>query len=392
MSKRDDRQRGLRYIGTAGMLSAALLLQGCLSPDQKAEDENNANTVADTETAAKDGNGKDNVAPDAALELQDGIVGAVDEASAAVVGVTNLQTAGNYWTGAEETVPAGVGSGVIYKQEKGKAYVVTNNHVVEGASQLEITLEDGTKIPGKLLGTDIWTDLAVVEMDDSDIQDVIKFGDSDKLKRGQTAIAIGNPLGLGFSGSVTVGVISGKNRSIPVDLNGDQSVDWNAEVLQTDAAINPGNSGGALVDLNGRLIGINSMKIAEASVEGIGLAIPINSAVPIIEDLEQHGEVRRPQMGVTLFDLMDVPAVYQQQELNLPEDVKEGVVVDQVMKGSPAQKAGLRQYDVITAMDGEPVADLIDLRKYFYNEVKEGDKVKLKVYRGGEAMDIEIKL
>src|SRR5690606_20793731 len=135
-------------------------------------------------------------------------------------------------------------------------------------------------------------------------------------------------------------------------------------VLQTDAAINPGNSGGALVDLNGQLIGINSMKIAEASVEGIGLAIPINSAVPIIEDLEQHGEVRRPQMGVTLFDLMDIPAVYQQQELNLPEDVTEGVVVDQVMQGSPAQEAGLRQYDVITAMDGERIANLIDLRKY----------------------------
>ncbi|MFC7366340.1 MULTISPECIES: S1C family serine protease [Bhargavaea] len=383
-------RRRLRYAGTAGMLSAALLLQGCLSPEKDAKGEdNNINTVADTESA--EGNGKGSDAPETALELQDGIVGAVDEASAAVVGVTNLQTAGNYWTGSEETVPAGVGSGVIYKQEEGKAYVVTNNHVVEGASQIEITLEDGTKVPAKLLGADIWTDLAVVEMDDADVQDVIEFGDSDELKRGQTAIAIGNPLGLGFSGSVTVGVISGKERSIPVDLNGDQSIDWNAEVLQTDAAINPGNSGGALVDLNGRLIGINSMKIAEASVEGIGLAIPINSAVPIIEDLEEHGEVRRPQMGVTLFDLIDIPAVYQQEELNLPKEVTEGVVVDQVMQGSPAQKAGLRQYDVIIAMDGEPIANLIDLRKYLYNEVKQGDTVTLEVYRAGESMKTEIK-
>ncbi|EMR05535.1 Serine protease Do-like HtrA [Bhargavaea cecembensis DSE10] len=384
-------KRRLRFAGTAGILSAALLLQGCLSPEQEAEgEENNINAVADTNAAEGEENGEGSNAPDTALELQEGIVGAVEEASAAVVGVTNLQTAGNYWTGPEETVPAGVGSGVIYKQEEGKAYVVTNNHVVEGASQIEITLEDGTKVPAKLLGADIWTDLAVVEMDDADVQDVIEFGDSDELKRGQTAIAIGNPLGLGFSGSVTVGVISGKERSIPVDLNGDQSVDWNAEVLQTDAAINPGNSGGALVDLSGRLIGINSMKIAEASVEGIGLAIPINSAVPIIEDLEQHGEVRRPQMGVTLFDLMDIPAVYQQQELNLPEDVNEGVVVDQVMQGSAAQEAGLRQYDVITAMDEEPIANLIDLRKYLYNEVKQGDTVRLEVYRGGEATEIEI--
>lgn len=391
MTTMEPGRRRLRFAGTAGILSAALLLQGCLAPEQEADgEENNINTVADTESAEGEGDGNGNAAPDTALKLQDGIVGAVEEASAAVVGVTNLQTAGNYWTGSEETVPAGVGSGVIYKKEGGKAYVVTNNHVVEGASQIEITLEDGTKVSARLLGADIWTDLAVVEMEDAAVQDVIEFGDSDKLKRGQTAIAIGNPLGLGFSGSVTVGVISGKERSIPVDLNGDQTVDWNAEVLQTDAAINPGNSGGALVDLNGQLIGINSMKIAEASVEGIGLAIPINSAVPIIEDLEQHGEVRRPQMGVTLFDLMDIPAVYQQQELNLPEDVTEGVVVDQVMQGSPAQEAGLRQYDVITAMDGERIANLIDLRKYLYNEVKQGDTVKLEVYRGGEATDIEI--
>ncbi|KZE37551.1 2-alkenal reductase [Bhargavaea cecembensis] len=391
MVRLEPGRRRLRFAGTAGILSAALLLQGCLSSGQQAEGEkNNVNTAADAE-AAKDGNGKGNDAAYTALELQDGIVGAVDEASAAVVGVTNLQTAGNYWTGSEETVPAGVGSGVIYKREEGKAYVVTNNHVVEGASQLEITLEDGTKVPARLLGADIWTDLAVVEIDDADVQDVIEFGDSDELKRGQTAIAIGNPLGLGFSGSVTVGVISGKERSIPVDLNGDQSVDWNAEVLQTDAAINPGNSGGALVDLNGLLIGINSMKIAEASVEGIGLAIPINSAIPIIEDLEQYGEVRRPQMGVTLFDLMDIPAVYQQQELNLPKDVTEGVVVDQVARGSAAQEAGLRQYDVITAMDGEPIADLIGLRKYLYNEVKEGDTVMLEVYRDGKSTNIEIK-
>lgn len=389
MNNRDDRQSGFRLIGAAGLLSAALLLQGCLSPEQEAEGEENDAQAAQ---GAKTKRGEGNENPGTALELQNGIVGAVEEASAAVVSVTNLQTAGDYWSGAEEAVPAGVGSGVIYKQDSGKAYVVTNHHVVADASQIEITLDDGTKIPAKLLGADIWTDLAVVEMDDSAVQDVVEFGDSDKLKRGQTAIAIGNPLGLGFAGSVTVGVISGKDRSIPVDLNGDNAVDWNTEVLQTDAAINPGNSGGALVDLNGRLIGINSMKIAEASVEGIGLAIPINSAVPIIEDLEQYGEVRRPQLGVTLFDLVEIPVAYRQQELNLPADITEGVVIDQVTQGSPSQKAGLRQYDIITAMDGEPIANLIDLRKYLYNEVEQGDTVELEVYRGGKAMEVQVKL
>ena len=140
----------------------------------------------------------------------------------------------------------------------------------------------------------------MIEIDAVEVKAVAEFGDSDALKRGETVIAIGNPLGLGFSGSVTVGVVSGKDRSIPIDFNNDGQVDWYADVLQTDAAINPGNSGGALMNLAGQLIGINSMKISQETVEGIGLAIPINLAIPIIEKLEKYGEVHRPTMGVTL--------------------------------------------------------------------------------------------
>lgn len=382
-----------RMTGAAGAVLTAMLLQGCLMPDSTA-DGPDSNEEADgkqaeaTETAASGKKTKS-----VSMDINTGITEAVEETSSAVVGVTNLQTSGDYWTNnATEPVPVGVGSGVIYKKKDGKAYLVTNNHVVEKATQIEITLDDGTKAEGKLLGTDIWTDLAVVEMDDADVKDVIEFGDSDALKRGETVIAIGNPLGLGFSGSVTVGVISGTNRSIPIDLNGDNRVDWNAEVLQTDAAINPGNSGGALVNLAGQLVGINSMKISEETVEGIGLAIPINSAEPIIKDLEEHGEVRRAQMGVTLIDLIDVPAVHQRETLKLPEDVTAGVVVDEISQGSPAAKAGLQRFDVITELDGKNAADMIELRKHLYNEKKPGDKMKVGLYRNGKHEEVELTL
>ena len=380
MQKPDHPSRYVRRTGAAGAVLAALLLQGCLMPgnttDGKDPDEGQKNENPEAANSKE--------TKTVSLDINTGITEAVEQTSSTVVGVTNLQTSGNYWTNTTEPVPVGVGSGVIYKKADGKAYVVTNNHVVENATELEVTLDDGTKVDGNLLGRDIWTDLAVIEMEDKNVKNVIEFGDSDALKRGESVIAIGNPLGLGFSGSVTVGVISGTNRSIPVDLNGDNRVDWNADVLQTDAAINPGNSGGALINLAGQLVGINSMKISEETVEGIGLAIPINSAVPIIEDLEKHGEVRRAQLGVTLIDLLSVPAVHQRDTLKLPKDVTEGVVIDDVSAGSPAAKAGLQRFDVIVELDGKKVADTIELRKHLYNEKKPGDKMSVTFYRNGK--------
>ena len=320
------------------------------------------------------------------------VTSAVEKAVDSVVGVSNIQTSTNFLSPTSEGQPAGSGSGVIYKKSGDIAYVVTNHHVIEGASQIEVTLADGTKVEAKLLGSDIWTDLAVLEMDASKVKGVAEFGDSDILKQGETVIAIGNPLGLDFSGSVTTGVVSGKDRAIPVDLNGDTQVDWQAEVLQTDAAINPGNSGGALVNLAGQLIGINSMKISQETVEGIGLAIPIDSAIPIIEDLEQYGEVKRPAMGVTLVDVTNVSAFHQRETLRLPEEVITGVVIDEVVENSPAGKAELKQYDVVVEMDGEKIENMIDLRKHLYNEKEVGDNLKLKVYRQGQLMEVTLKL
>ncbi|HLR11817.1 MAG TPA: trypsin-like peptidase domain-containing protein [Sporosarcina sp.] len=315
----------------------------------------------------------------------------VDQSTNSVVGVTNLQTVDDFWSSTESTQETGTGSGVIYKKEKGKAYIVSNHHVVENAEALEITFDDGTKTEGKLIGSDMWTDLAVIEIDDKDVETVAKFGDSDLLKRGESVIAIGNPLGLGFSGSVTVGIVSGKDRSIPIDFDNDGRVDWYADVLQTDAAINPGNSGGALLNLAGELIGINSMKISQETVEGIGLAIPINLAAPIIDKLEKHGEVIRPSMGVTLIDLASIPS-QQQFVLKLPQDVKEGVVVSDVVRNSAAEKAGIERYDVIVEMDGEKIENMIELRKHLYNEKEIGEDMTVKVYREGKSVSLKMTL
>lgn len=325
------------------------------------------------------------------LEVETGVTKAVDKAGDAVVGITNIQSTG-FWSEQGASQEAGTGSGVIYKKEGDKAFIVTNNHVIEGADQLDVTLADGTKVPAELKGSDPWTDLAVIEVDASSIKTVAEFGDSDVLKSGEPVIAIGNPLGLGFSGSVTSGIISGVERTIPVDLNTDGIEDWQVEVLQTDAAINPGNSGGALINIAGQVIGINSMKIAQEAVEGIGLSIPINTAIPIIEDLEQHGEVKRPAMGVQLRNLTEVSSYHQQETLLLSRDIKEGVMIESVVPNSPADRAGLQELDVIVEMDGEKITDVISLRKHLYNEKQIGDKMTVKFYREGKLEEASLEL
>lgn len=342
-----------------------------------------------------------------ATVVETDVTSAVEKVSEAVVGISNYQAVqnslGGFWFGQGggtqqnqqeegELQEAGTGSGVVYKIENGEAYIVTNNHVIENAEKLEITLADGSKKEATLVGSDMWTDLAVIKVKADGIETVADFGDSEVLKQGETVIAIGNPLGLDFYGSVTVGVISGTDRAVPVDLNGDGTEDWQSEVLQTDAAINGGNSGGALVNLNGDLIGINSMKIASEQVEGLGFAIPINTVIPIIKQLEEKGEVVRPAMGISLLDLTDIPAFYQAQTLELPEGITTGVVVAEVTAGSSAAEAGMKQYDVIYEMDGEKIESVIDLRQHLYTKTEVGDTLNVKVYRAGKTVELNLVL
>ncbi|AKP80225.1 Serine protease Do-like HtrA [Priestia megaterium Q3] len=324
------------------------------------------------------------------LDVTTAVTKAVSEVNAAVVGVVNIQNSESFWN--DERTDAGTGSGVIYKKQGNKAYIVTNYHVIKGANEIEVSFSNGTRVSAKILGSDDLMDLAVLEIDAGHVTKVANFGNSDKLKAGEPVIAIGNPLGLQFSGSVTQGVVSGVNRVIPQDLNGDGNPDWQSEVIQTDAAINPGNSGGALVNIDGELIGINSMKIAQEAVEGIGLAIPINMARPIINDLERYGEVRRPYLGVSTLSLSEVSGYHLKETLKLPHDVVNGVAVLKVEPGSPAAKAGLKEYDVIVELDHSKVRDIATLRKHLYIEKEIGDKMNVTFYRDGKKKSTEVKL
>nr|WP_245976826.1 trypsin-like peptidase domain-containing protein [Oceanobacillus arenosus] len=311
----------------------------------------------------------------------------IEEVSNAVVGVSNMQQQ-SVWTESKE---AGTGSGIIYKKENGKAYIVTNQHVVDGAEQVEVVLNEDQRLSAKVLGEDKLTDLAVLEVDGANIDTVASIGSSNDLQVGETVLAIGNPLGMDFANSVTKGIISGLNRSVTVDTNGDSQPDWVTEVLQTDAAINPGNSGGALVNGNGEVIGINSMKIAESAVEGIGFAIPIDSALPIIQQLETNGEIARPQIGISTASLSQVPPEYR-YEISLPENVAGGMVIANVQTGSPADEAGLQQFDVITKINGQEVTSILELRKYLYSETNVGDSIDIEYIRDGQVQSTTLVL
>ncbi|GEK33716.1 S1C family serine protease [Kurthia sibirica] len=379
---------GYFFSALLGVIIGALLVWLIVPSLSNSLPGSTSNSVNKTET------------PQLSTEISTNVTDAVDKTKDSVIGITNIQKkqstedifgGGKNTSDEESSSEAGSGSGVVYKKDGGKAYIVTNNHVVDEADALEVTLADGKKVDAKLVGKDQWTDLAVISIDAKHVTQVAKFGDSDKLKQGESVIAIGNPLGLDLYGSVTTGVISGKDRTVPMDINGDGTADWNAEVLQTDAAISPGNSGGALINLAGQVIGINSMKISQSQAEGLGFSIPINTAIPVIEELEKKGKVERPAMGVSLIDLADVPAFYQNQTLELPNDVTSGVVVGSVESGSAADKAGIKQYDVIVEMDGKKVSNSIELRKILYSK-NVGDSVKVKLYSGGKAVNKTIDL
>ncbi|MGJ9459158.1 S1C family serine protease [Oceanobacillus sp. CF4.6] len=315
----------------------------------------------------------------------------IEEVTPSVVGITNIQQRNDFWE-QQDGFEAGTGSGVIYKNENGTAFVVTNHHVIEGADTVEVVLSNDTHIEAEIVGSDLFSDLAVLRMDGSQVDKIIEVGSSANIKVGEPAIAIGNPLGLYLSSTVTQGVISGTERTIPQDFNQDGRSDWQAEVIQTDAAINPGNSGGALINIYGQLVGINSMKINQEAVEGIGFAIPIDSAIPIIEELEATGEVIRPYLGVEIYSLDEVPHTEWRSTLNLPSEVEGGVYVWNIEPLSPADTAGIERLDVITELDGEQVMNMIDLRKILYQEKNIGDDVEITYYRNGEKSTTTITL
>lgn len=318
------------------------------------------------------------------------IADTVQQVSKAIVGIENYQNQqsqdffGN--STPSQNVDTGSGSGVIIQKKNGYAYIVTNNHVVEGANKIVVSLYDGSKTNAELVGTDVLTDLAVLKIPGKYVNTIATFGNSSTLRPGDPVYAIGNPLGSELSRTVTEGIVSATNRSISVSTS---AGNYDTTVIQTDAAINPGNSGGALINPEGQVIGINSMKISETGVEGLGFAIPSDDVIPIVNQLIAYGKITRPYLGVGLADLSEVPQIYMQ---NLPNNVSDGVVVANVDSNSPAGRAGIQAKDVIVSMNGTHISDSAGLRKFLYTNVKIGNDVKIGLYRNGKLITVTVKL
>ncbi|KXT97490.1 Serine protease, DegP/HtrA, do-like protein [Streptococcus oralis] len=285
---------------------------------------------------------------------------------------------------------ASEGSGVIYKKDDKDAYLVTNTHVINGASKVDIRLADGTKVPGEIVGSDTFSDIAVVKISSEKVTTVAEFGDSSQLSVGETAIAIGSPLGSEYANTVTQGIISSLNRNVSLKSEDGQAISTKA--IQTDTAINPGNSGGPLVNIQGQVIGITSSKIASnggTSVEGLGFAIPSNDAQNIIKQLESDGKVTRPALGIQMVNLSNVGAS-DLRKLNIPSGLTSGVVVRSVQNNMPAN-GHLQKYDVITKVDDKEIASSTDLQHALYNHAI-GDTIKVTYYRNGKEETTSIKL
>lgn len=304
----------------------------------------------------------------------------IAKASPSVVGVVNY----GQHPFQQQTVEQGVGSGVIYKVDGDKTYIVTNNHVIEQAMNIEVSLHDGERVPAKLIGTDVLTDLAVLEIATIDGMEPLPFGKTTNLQMGQDVIAIGNPLGLNLSSTVTKGIISGLDRTVPVETS---QGNWELNVLQTDAAINPGNSGGALLNLQGEVIGINTLKIASEKVEGLGFAIPSEEVQTVVDELLENGELKRPMLGVRVIDLSQYANPYAALQ---GREVITGLSVDSVEPGSIAQKAGMQRGDIIKKLNDVEIESMYDLRKFLYRDVKEGDVVTATVLRNEKPIQLQL--
>lgn len=282
------------------------------------------------------------------------------------------------------------GSGVIYKKDGEYAYIVTNTHVINGAKKVDIRLADGTKVPGEIVGTDTYSDIAVVKISSEKVSAVAEFGDSSQLTVGETAIAIGSPLGSEYANTVTQGIISSLNRTVSLKSEDGQAISTKA--IQTDTAINPGNSGGPLINIQGQVIGITSSKIATnggTSVEGLGFAIPSNDAIKIIEQLENNGKVTRPALGIQMVNLSNLSTT-DLQKLKLPDGITSGVAVRSVQSNMPAN-GHLEKYDVITKVDGNPITSATELQNALYSH-SVGDEMTITYYRNGKEETTTIKL
>ena len=282
------------------------------------------------------------------------------------------------------------GTGFVYKKDSKNAYIMTNNHVIDDADSVEVEFNDKSeKIKAKILGGEVYSDIAVLTIDAKEAGDAVEIGNSEDLKLGDTVFTVGSPMGITYKGTITKGIVSGKDRMVEVNLTGN-TTDYYMKVIQIDAAVNPGNSGGPLCDVSGKVIGIISLKIVQDEVEGMGFAIPIEDALKYANTIEEGGEIARPFIGISMLDLSEEYYLWQNR-ITIPEGVDEGIAVLEVVSGSPADKAGLKKGDIIVKLGDEDVSSLAEFRYELYRH-DIGEKVTVTYYRDGKENSTTITL
>lgn len=280
------------------------------------------------------------------------------------------------------------GSGFVYKKQGDYAYIMTNYHVIDGASEVNVVSMSGETMSAEVLGGDSYADIAVLRVDADNVTTVAEIGDSTQSQIGDTVFTVGTPVDSQYMGTVTKGILSSEARTITVSDS--TQGEYMMEVLQTDASINPGNSGGPLVNINGEVIGITSMKLVTDEIEGMGFAIPIEVAMAQVDKLEQGEEIERPYIGVSMYDVSNTAMLYR-NNIKLDDDIDEGVVISSVENGSPAAEAGLEANDIIVAVDGTKVKSGAHFKYILYNH-NIGDSVTLTINRNGKEQKLTLKL
>lgn len=281
-----------------------------------------------------------------------------------------------------------LGTGFVYKTDDNYGYILTNNHVISNAKKIKVTNTQGVTVDATLMGSDEYADLAVLKVDKSFVIQTATLGDSTELEIGDTVFTVGTPVSVTYAGSVTKGIISGKSRTVTVTL--DSGGNFMMEVLQTNAAINPGNSGGPLVNLKGEIVGINTLKLVQDEIEGMGFAIPIEMATSVLERLESGEKIERPLLGVSLIDVGNTYLLYQ-NKIYLDKDYENGVVVVEVEENSAAAIGGIQSKDIILKINDTEIKDSAHL-KYILYKYSVGDKITIEFERNGEQKKTEVTL
>lgn len=283
------------------------------------------------------------------------------------------------------------GTGFVYKKLDGKAYLMTNNHVISKGEIIKVLFTNGTELDAEVVGSDTYSDIAVLSIKNSDKIETAILGESSKSKVGDTVFTVGSPEGSDYAGTVTKGIISAKDRLVAVALENNQTTDYYMQVLQTDAAINPGNSGGPICNINGEVIGITNMKLVDDTVEGMGFAIPIEEALKVVEILESDGKITRPKLGISVSTADNKYQIYYQYGILVPNDIEEGIIVVSIEKNSSAEKAGIKKGDIITKLAGTKTNNLADFRYELYKH-NPNEEIEVTYVRDGKEQTTKITL